>query len=143
MAGGRQYVSWIHQSDFCRAVEWLLDHDDVDGPVNIAAPYPVTNREMMRLVRQTCGLPIGLPASRWMLEFGAIFLRTETELVVKSRRVVPGRLLAAGFEFRFPELGDALRDLAKRRWTREEQPESNNRDGSTVACVIPDRRICQ
>lgn len=73
----------------------------------------------MRLVRQGCGVPFGLPAPRWMLEAGAFFLRTETELVVKSRRVVPGRLLASGFEFHYPELEKALEELEQRisrRW---------------------------
>ena len=111
MAGGNQYVSWIHEEDFCRAVEWLISRDDFDGPVNLAAPGPVPNREMMRALRQVCGVRIGLPATRWMLELGAFPLRTETELVIKSRRVVPGRLAGSGFQFRFPELEAALRDL--------------------------------
>jgi hypothetical protein len=97
---------------------------------------------MMQLVRESCGLPIGLPASRWMLDFGAFFLRTETELVIKSRRVVPGRLLAAGFEFQFPELADALQELAKRNWARDERSVSNDRKGTTVVGVSPERRTC-
>ena len=112
MGSGRQFVSWIHEEDFCRAIEWLLDHDDLSGPINLAAPNPLTNAEMMRLMRQTCGMPIGLPATEWMLEIGAFFLRTETELILKSRRVVPGRLLASDFQFRFPTLENALRDLS-------------------------------
>ncbi|MBI3417631.1 MAG: TIGR01777 family protein, partial [Verrucomicrobia bacterium] len=101
MGGGRQFVSWIHVADFCRAIEWLIARDDLAGPVNLVAPNPLTNREMMRAFREVCGAPFGLPATRWMLEVGAFLLRTETELMIKSRRVVPGRLLAAGFEFRF------------------------------------------
>lgn len=111
MASGKQYVSWIHEEDFCRAIEWLIAHEELSGPVNFAAPNPLTNAEMMRLVRNTCGTPFGLPATRWMLEFGAFFLRTETELIIKSRRVVPGKLLASGFQFHFPQLENALRDL--------------------------------
>lgn len=111
MASGQQYVSWIHKEDFCRAVEWLIAHEELSGPVNLAAPNQLTNAEMMRLVRKTCGVPFGLPATRWMLEIGALFLRTETELIIKSRRVVPGKLLASGFQFHFPKLEDALRDL--------------------------------
>lgn len=114
MASGEQFVSWIHEEDFCRAVEWLIGHDELSGPVNLASPNPVTNREMMRTLREVCGLPIGLPATRWMLELGAFFLRTETELIIKSRRVVPGRLAAAGFEFRYPRLREALADLCAR-----------------------------
>ena len=111
MASGKQYMSWIHEQDFCRAIEWLIEHEELSGPINLAAPNPVTNAEMMRLMRKTCGVPFGLPATRWMLEIGAFFLRTETELIIKSRRVVPGRLLASGFQFHFPELENALRNL--------------------------------
>jgi uncharacterized protein (TIGR01777 family) len=114
MANGRQFVSWIHDEDFCRAMEWILEHPELAGPINIAAPYPVTNAEMMRVLRQICGLPIGLPAAEWMLELGAFFLRTETELLLKSRRVVPGKLLANGFQFRFPKFEEAVQDLEQR-----------------------------
>jgi NAD dependent epimerase/dehydratase family enzyme len=68
----------------------------------------------MRLFREICGVRIGLPATNWMLEIGAFVLRTETELLIKSRRVVPGRLLAAGFDFYFAHLHDALRELESR-----------------------------
>jgi len=111
MASGRQFVSWIHEDDFSRAIAWIIDHDDITGPVNLAAPNPLTNAEMMRLVRKSFGAPFGLPAAQWMLEIGAFFLRTETELIIKSRRVVPGKLLASGFQFHFPQLEDALRNL--------------------------------
>lgn len=111
LGDGRQFVSWIHHADFCRAVEWLLAYDEVSGVVNLAAPHPVTNAEFMRTFREECRMPFGLPATRWMLEVGAFVLRTETELLIKSRRVVPGRLLAAGFQFDFPYLGKALRNL--------------------------------
>ena len=117
MASGRQYVSWIHEADLCRAIEWLIEHDGFTGPVNVAAPNPVTNSEMMAMVRELCGVPFGLPAAAWMLEVGAFFLRTETELIIKSRRVVPGHLLSNGFVFCFPELRPALEDLCKRTST--------------------------
>ncbi len=111
MGNGRQFVSWIHERDFCRAIEWLLTQEDFRGPVNLAAPNPVPNSELMRTLRKVCRVPLGLPATKWMLEAGAFFLKTETELIIKSRRVVPGRLLEAGFEFEFPELRGALEDL--------------------------------
>jgi hypothetical protein len=114
MGSGRQFVSWIHEEDFCRAVEWLIEREDMSGPVNVAAPGPVTNRELMRTLRELCKAPIGLPAPRWLLEVGAFFLRTETELVIKSRRVVPGRLVASGFQFRFPGVREALEDLCEK-----------------------------
>jgi uncharacterized protein (TIGR01777 family) len=111
LAGGQQFVSWIHQEDFCRATEWILDHQDLSGPVNLAAPNPVTNAEFMARVRKVCHAPFGLPASRWMLEAGAFVLRTETELLIKSRRVAPGKLLANGFVFRHPHLLPAIEHL--------------------------------
>lgn len=114
MASGTQYVSWIHETDFCRAVEWVLTHDELTGPVNIAAPNPVTNAELMRLFRQLRHQPLGLPASRWMLEVGAFVMRTETELLLKSRRVVPGKLTRSGFRFEFPTMETALADLDRR-----------------------------
>jgi len=112
LAGGHQFVSWIHEEDFCRAVEWIIDHEDLDGAVNLAAPNTVTNGEFMAMIRRVCRAPFGLPASRWMLEMGAFFLRTETELLIKSRRVVPGKLMANGFIFRHPLLLPAMEQLA-------------------------------
>lgn len=112
---GRQYLSWIHDVDFIRSIYWLIDHDDLDGPVNLAAPGPLPNKEFMRILREAWGTKIGLPASEFMLAIGAILMRTETELVLKSRRVVPTRLLESGFEFKFPDWRSAATDLC-RRW---------------------------
>lgn len=114
MGSGEQFVSWMHEADFLRAVEFLIAHEELSGPVNLAAPNPLPNHELMRAFRELVGMPIGLPATEWMLEVGAFFLRTETELILKSRRVVPGKLLKAGFEFRFPELRGALAELQAR-----------------------------
>jgi NAD dependent epimerase/dehydratase family enzyme len=114
LAGGRQYVSWIHALDFARAVTWLIEHDTLVGPVNVAAPEPLPQAEFARQLRRAAGVPIGLPATRWMLQLGAVFLRTDVELVLKSRRVVPGRLAAAGFSFEFPRWEAAARDLVAR-----------------------------
>lgn len=111
---GRQYVSWVHDADFLAAIEFLTAHPELDGVVNISSPEPVPNAEFMRVLRQAWGAPIGLPATGWMLEIGAVFLRTETELILKSRRVVPARLLEAGFPFRFPAWSAAAHDLVCR-----------------------------
>lgn len=113
MGSGEQFVSWLHEEDFCRAVEWLMEHAEISGPVNFAAPNPLPNAEMMRLFREAVGAPFGLPATEWMLEIGAFFLRTETELILKSRRVVPGKLLNSGFSFRFPTMREAIADLRR------------------------------
>lgn len=114
MAGGRQYVSWIHERDLVRAIELLIQRDDIEGPVNLSAPDPLPQRDFMAALRSAWGTRIGLPATRWMAELGAFFLRTDTELILKSRRVVPGRLLDAGFAFDFPSWPDAARDLVTR-----------------------------
>jgi uncharacterized protein (TIGR01777 family) len=86
---GRQFMSWIHYEDFIAAIRWLVDRDEMDGVINIASPNPLPNAEFMRLLREACGVPFGLPAREWMLEIGAVFMRTETELILKSRRVLP------------------------------------------------------
>lgn len=117
---GRQYVSWIHDVDFIRAIYWLLDRRDLNGAVNLASPNPLPNRDFMAALRRAWGVSVGLPASRWMLELGALLLRTETELVLKSRRVVPRRLLDDGFAFTFPDWPDAARELCA-RWRARSQ----------------------
>lgn len=116
-ASGRQYVSWVHDRDFITAVRFLIARNDLAGPVNIASPNPIPYAEFMRILRRAAGVPIGLPATRWMLEIGAFLMRTDTELLLKSRRVVPGRLLAAGFGFAFPDWPTAAADLCRRRRT--------------------------
>ncbi len=125
---GRQYVSWIHGEDFVRAMRWLIDHANMEGPVNLAAPNPLPNADFMRALRQAWGRRFGLPASKGMLEIGAFFLRTETELILKSRRVAPGVLLRRGFSFRFPTWPEAARDLCC-RW-RELNTSSNSKSPS-------------
>jgi uncharacterized protein (TIGR01777 family) len=111
---GRQFISWIHELDFARAVEFLIVRDNLDGPVNIASPNPPPNREFMAILRDAYGIPNGFPAPAPLIELAAVFLRTESELVLKSRRVVPGRLLEAGFDFRFPTWPEAAADLVHR-----------------------------
>jgi uncharacterized protein (TIGR01777 family) len=108
---GRQYVSWIHDQDFARTVVWLIEHEQLQGPVNLAAPNPLPNAEFMSDLRKAWGIRVGLPATEWMLELGAFVLRSETELILKSRRVAPGRLLQSGFMFQFPNWAEAARDL--------------------------------
>lgn len=115
MGNGRQYISWIHGADFIRAIYWLIAHENLEGVVNLASPNPLPNAEFMRVLREAWGTRLGLPASEWMLEIGTYLMRTETELVLKSRRVIPGRLLQDGFQFAFPDWNDAARDLC-RRW---------------------------
>jgi NAD dependent epimerase/dehydratase family enzyme len=112
-AGG-QFVSWIHEVDFVRAVDFLIAREDLEGVVNLASPHPLPNREFLRELRSAWGAWIGLAAPRWLIEIGTFLMRTESELVLKSRRVVPGRLLAAGFQFQFPEWPAAARDLVAR-----------------------------
>jgi uncharacterized protein (TIGR01777 family) len=112
---GKQYVSWIHDADFVAGVRWLIGHEDVEGAVNLASPNPLPNGAFMRGLRRALGVRIGLPAAAWMIEIGALFLRTESELILKSRRVVPGILAQRGFRFAFPMWEGAAEDLAKRK----------------------------
>jgi uncharacterized protein (TIGR01777 family) len=111
MASGQQYVSWLHEDDFCRAVEWILRTPGLEGPVNLSAPHPLPNREMMQILRRQLHRPFCLPAPLPLLELGAWLIRTETELIIKSRRVLPGRLLDSGFTFAHPEFAAAVNDL--------------------------------
>ena len=115
---GRQYISWIHYADFVQAIHWLIDHDEISDVINIASPNPLPNAEFMRHLRAAWGIPIGLPATKWMLEVGAFVMRSETELILKSRRVVPGILADRGFRFQFPSWPEAAGDLCRRRRER-------------------------
>jgi uncharacterized protein len=112
---GRQFVSWIHEQDFVNAITWLIDHENIAGAINLAAPNPLPNKEFMAALRAVAGVKIGLPATSWMLEIGALFMGTETELILKSRRVVPKRLLDQGFEFKYPTWPEAASELMERR----------------------------
>jgi uncharacterized protein (TIGR01777 family) len=111
---GQQFVSWIHEADFVRAILWIIEDDAMSGPVNLAAPNPLPNDEFMRILRDEWGTRVGLPASGWLLSIGAALIRTETELILKSRRVVPGLLLERGFKFDFPTWRPAASDLCVR-----------------------------
>ena len=115
---GRQYISWLHEEDFARIVEHVIAHESLTGAVNVAAPAPVTNAAFMAALRGACGMPVGIPTPAWLLEIGAAIIRTETELILKSRRVAPQRLLDSGYTFRFPELEPALANLLGRESTR-------------------------
>jgi uncharacterized protein (TIGR01777 family) len=116
---GRQYVSWMHEADFARAIEFLIEHEEMDGPVNLAAPHPLPNRAFMAALREAWDMPNGVWAPAPLIELGSFLMRTESELVLKSRRVVPGRLLDAGFAFEFPEWAEAAEDLV-RRWKQRQ-----------------------
>ncbi len=118
IGGGQQFMSWIHEVDFVRAIELLIEREDLRGPVNLAAPNPLPQRDFMAALRAAWGTRVGLPATKWMAELGAFFLRTDTELTFKSRRVVPGRLLDAGFRFELAEWPEAARELVA-RWRGE------------------------
>ena len=115
MGHGRQYVSWLHEDDFCGAIEWLIENPATEGVYNLTAPNPLPNREMGQTMRQVLKRPFGLPAARWMLEVGAFFLRIETELILKSRRVVPERLSKEGYQFLHPHFLAALENLEAER----------------------------
>jgi uncharacterized protein len=111
---GTQFVSWIHEADFIGAVEFLIAREDISGTVNLASPNPMPNRDFFAILRNAWRTRLSLPTTRWMLEIGTFLLRTESELVLKSRRVVPGRLLEAGFTFQYPTWPAAAAELVAR-----------------------------
>lgn len=108
---GRQYVSWLHEADFAGIVEHVIAHEELSGILNATAPTPLRNDAFMAAVRKALGVPFGVPTPVWLLELGAFLIRTETELLLKSRRVFPGRLQDSGFAFRYTEAGAALQEL--------------------------------
>lgn len=108
---GNQKLSWIHELDFARSIEFVINNSNIDGVINIVAPKPSTNLEFMRILRKTIKIPIGISISKPILEFGAKILRTETELILKSRNVIPSKLISNGFRFLYPDLESALISL--------------------------------
>lgn len=115
MGPGTQKFSWIHVEDLFRSVLFVHDRPELSGPINAASPYPVENRELMSVVRRSLGVLFGVPTPAWLLELGAILIRTETELVLKSRWVEPKKLVDAGFAFRYPALAEALNAIGGAR----------------------------
>ena len=111
IASGKQYVSWIHATDFVAAIRFLIENELITGAINLASPNPLPQAEFQAALRKELGVSIGLPATKWMAELGAVFLKTDTELILKSRRVVPGLLLDAGFEFQYPTWPEAVKEL--------------------------------
>jgi len=114
---GRQYLPWIHEADYVRAVEFLITREDLDGPFNLASPSPQQNRQFMAVLRESLNMPNGLPSPALFIHLGALLMGTNPELVLGSCRAVPGRLQQAGFEFLFPDWPEAAEDLA-RQWQR-------------------------
>jgi uncharacterized protein (TIGR01777 family) len=108
---GKQMYSWVHIEDTCRMIEWIYEHPGIEGTYNCCSPNPVSNKEFMKLLRNATGKSIGLPAFKWMLKIGARLIGTETELILKSRWVLPTRILETGFEFKYPFLKEALEDI--------------------------------
>lgn len=109
---GDQFISWIHAKDFARAIEYIIK-TELQGVINVVSPKPITNHEFMKLLRNEIGMPIGIPISKSLLEFGAKIIKTETELVLKSRNVIPKRLEESGFGFEFKTLEKAFQNLLK------------------------------
>lgn len=110
---GNQYFSWLHEDDFAASLEFLIRNESATGVYNITAPVPIPNLQFMKSLRKAMGIPRGLPSPIWLLEFGAVLIRTETELILKSRRVVPRRLLESGYTFKFKTIDEALSDLCR------------------------------
>ena len=109
--GGRQRFAWVYVDDVVGVVLFLTEHPEISGVVNVSSPNPAGNRTLMRCIRKVLGIPLGFPAFRWMTEIGAALIRTETELILKSRWVIPERFTDAGYVFSYPELEPALRQI--------------------------------
>lgn len=112
---GQQYVSWIHEQDAAKCTEWLMQQKQLDGVFNCTAPGVVKNADLMCLIRKAYGVPFGLPSPAWLLEIGAKLIGTETELILKSRWVIPKRLTDAGYAFIFPNAAHAIKDIISLR----------------------------
>ena len=108
---GRQKFSWVHVEDVHEIIEFLAVHPELDCVVNTSSPHPTDNASLMRLLRKELRVPIGIPLPRPVLELGAAVMGTETELILKSRWVIPERLQQAGYRFRHPEIADAIRSV--------------------------------
>ncbi len=111
MGSGEQQFSWIHETDFCNIVLHFLNNEGCSGAYNMAAPNPVKNKELHRMLRKVLGVPFGIPQPKWLLEIGARIIKTETELILKSRYVISKRLKDEGFEFQFPTIEACLKDI--------------------------------
>jgi NAD dependent epimerase/dehydratase family enzyme len=110
---GKQMYSWVHIEDVCRSIDWIYNHPEMNGTYNISSPFPIHNREFMQTLRKATKTKIGLPAFRWMLAIGAKLIGTEAELILKSRWVVPTKMLDSGFEFKYAELKPALENIVR------------------------------
>lgn len=113
MGKGTQKVSWIHIEDFCRIIKWMIENESVSGPYNVCSPEVVSNKEQMKTMRTVIGAPFGIPAPAIALEIGAFFMRTESDLILNSRNVYPGRLIAEGYQFKYSTFKECISNLAK------------------------------
>ena len=111
MGSGKQWFSWMHEEDFCRVVIFFLENEKCAGAYNMAAPNPVSNKELHKVLRKTLGVPFGIPQPKFLLEFGAWLIGTETELILKSRYVISMRLPEEGFSYKFPTIDLCLKDI--------------------------------
>lgn len=110
---GRQYMSWIHEMDVAEIIHWMYSNESLQGTYNCTSPGPLKNEEFMKTLRTVCGAPIGLPAPSWLLNIGALLIGTETELILKSRWVMPTKLTAAGYQFKFPDFRSAAEHIVR------------------------------
>ena len=107
---GNQFISWIHEEDFANAVDFVIEKE-ITGVINVVSPKPIRNADFTQKLRKAVGFPFGIPVNTFLLKIGSFFIRTEAELVLKSRNVIPKRLLENGFEFKFGDIDEAFRDL--------------------------------
>lgn len=130
---GRQRFSWVHIDDVVSAIRFIRDEERLSGPINIVSPHPSDNRTLMRTLREVVGAPLGIPTRRWMLELGMWALRSEPELILKSRWVLPETLTAAGFAFAHPDLRAALVDVRDHRRRPSASVDTTERSAAHVS----------
>jgi uncharacterized protein (TIGR01777 family) len=109
---GNQFVSWIHEEDFANAVDFIIEKEIV-GVINVVSPEPLRNADFMKKLRKAVGFPFGIPMNVFLLKIGSFIIRTEAELVLKSRNVIPKRLSENGFQFKFGEIDKAFENLLR------------------------------
>ena len=111
---GNQWVSWIHEADECRLVDWIAQHKQMSGAINCTAPYPISNADFMAAFRKAAEVWIGLPTPTFAVKWGTRLMGTEPDLILNSRRAVPKIALESGFQFAFPRTRDAIKQIYER-----------------------------
>jgi uncharacterized protein len=113
IGSGEQYISWVHEDDFTRLIQLAIERKDYEGTIHCASPFPVKNKEFLKIIRQSCRVPFGVPNPSFLIKAGAVLIGTEAELLLTGRRVVSKTLEQKGFNFRYARIEEALDHLVR------------------------------